>query len=218
MKPHRVIIAVALVLFSLVVAIAIQQYIRLTDERALNAKLERKIESLESDITKLRQTADYFFRRGVDLESAENLQEAKTAFETVLAKFPASKLVGPSQQRLAVVNAAIVQAETEERRRHELKLERERERESGAAIDYVTFFVLLHKGMQEGKRYRISATLSHNFWLARPGTMTDEEIRGKPAFDDGSQYEAFLRGPDFQTHTVVVSMGSDGNVLIHKVE
>jgi len=78
----------------------------LSAEQAHNAELQNEVARLKGD-------ADYFLRRGVDMQSAGNLREAKAAFEAVVGKFATSGLAGTAQQRLAIVDAAIAQAEAD---------------------------------------------------------------------------------------------------------
>jgi len=54
-------------------------------EKARSTELQKKVESLEQEVTTLKETADYYFQQGVDQQSAGNLQEAKMAFEAVVA-------------------------------------------------------------------------------------------------------------------------------------
>jgi len=111
MKIYYVVIGMAVVLIALLGGFAAFQDSQLTDERARNAELQNKVESLEQEVTALKETADRYFQRGVDLQYAGNFQEAKAAFEAVITKFPASNLVGKAQERLIFVNAAIAHKE-----------------------------------------------------------------------------------------------------------
>ena len=111
MKLYYVVIAMAVVLIALIGSFAAFQDSELTDERARNAELQKKVDSLEQDVKALKETADSYFQRGVDLQYAGNLQDAKAAFEAVIAKFPSSNLVGKAQERLIFVNSAIAHKE-----------------------------------------------------------------------------------------------------------
>lgn len=122
-EAYLFIIGVAVVLIALFGHVALLKDSQLSSttallsaEKARNNELQKKVVSLEQAVTALKQTADYYFQRGVDQQSAGNLYEARMAFETVVTKFPSSKLVGSAQQRLTAVNAAFAKAEAGSRR------------------------------------------------------------------------------------------------------
>src|SRR5208283_111015 len=96
---------------------------------ARNTELQKKVESLEQEVTTLKETDDYYFQSGVDQQSAGNLQEAKTTFEAVITKFPTSSLVGSARQRLAAVNGTIAKAEAN--RAAEAQRQQEKKRKDG---------------------------------------------------------------------------------------
>jgi N12 class adenine-specific DNA methylase len=109
MRIYYIIIGMAVVLIVLLGGFAVLQDSQLTTEKARNAELQKKVESLEEQVSALKETADKYFQRGVDMQYAGNLQEAKAAFETVISKFPASNLAGSAKERLIFVNQAIAQ-------------------------------------------------------------------------------------------------------------
>jgi outer membrane protein assembly factor BamD (BamD/ComL family) len=120
MKPHLVIIP-AFVFIGMLVSVVVWQAGALAHvAQSLSAEQVRNAE-LQNEVARLKETADYFLQRGVEMQSAGNLTEAKAAFEAVVSRFPASPVVRTAQQRLAIVNAAIARAEAqrvaEERRR-----------------------------------------------------------------------------------------------------
>ncbi len=119
-EAYFIIIGAAMVLIALFGHVALQRDSQLartaatlSAEKAHSLELQKNIDTLEQKVRTLRETADYYFQQGVDKEAAGNLYDAKTAFETVIAKFPTSPLVGSAQQRLAAVNAAFAKAEAE---------------------------------------------------------------------------------------------------------
>lgn len=119
-EAYFIIIGVAMVLIALFGHVALQRDSQLARtaailaaEKAHSLELQQKVESLEQQVTTLKETADYYFQRGVDQQAAGDLYDAKAAFETVIAKFPNSHLVGAAQERLAAVNAAFAKAEAE---------------------------------------------------------------------------------------------------------
>lgn len=122
MKPYFAIIATA-AWIAILVSVVIWQANRLSDvAKSLSAEQARNAE-LQNEVARLKETAGYFLQRGVGMQAAGNLTEAKAAFEAVISKFPTSDLVRTAQQRLAIVNAAIAKAEADrlakERRKQE---------------------------------------------------------------------------------------------------
>jgi len=86
------------------------------------------------------ETADYYFQRGIALQSTGDLTVAKTWFEAVVAKFPTSNLVASAQERLAAVNEAIAKAEAEraaEVQRQQEERERQADEPTPAELDCV---------------------------------------------------------------------------------
>jgi len=120
MKPHLVIIP-AFVLIGMLVSVVVWQAGALAHvAQSLATEQMRNVE-LQTEVARLKETAGYFLQRGVEMQSARNLTEAKAAFEAVISKFPASDVRRTAQQRLAIVNAELAQAEAkkaaEERRK-----------------------------------------------------------------------------------------------------
>jgi hypothetical protein len=110
----------AVVVITVLGTFAVLQDSELTSEKALNAELQKKVESLEQQVTALKETDDRYFQRGVDMQYAGNLEEAKRAFEAVIAKFPASNLAEKARERLIFLNGAIAHhgvGETDKRTR-----------------------------------------------------------------------------------------------------
>jgi cell division protein FtsB len=231
MKTYFVIIGVAVVLIVLLGGVAVRQNSQLSSttdllsaEKAHNTILQNKITSLEQEVATLKETADYYFQNGVNLQAAGNLQEAKTAFEAVVGKFPTSNLVGSAKERLTAVNEAIAKAEADrlaEAQRQQAEQEK-LTREEGEPIDYSLFYAKAKStGLPIGKRFRFEAEIRHDLHLAEAyggSPSIVKELWGAVAeFDDESQHEHFLQGPDYQTRTVA-SMGADGNIKIHRIE
>ena len=100
MRVYYIVIGMAVVVIALLGTFAVLQDSELTSEKARSVELQKKVESLEQQVTALRETDDSYFQRGVDMQYAGNLQEAKRAFEAVIAKFPASNLAGKAKERL----------------------------------------------------------------------------------------------------------------------
>ena len=109
MRVYYIIIGMAVVVIALLGTFAVLEDSQLTSEKARNAELQKKVESLEQEVSDLKETPDKYFQRGVDMQYAGNLEEAKAAFEAVIAKFPTSNLLGSAQQRLIFINSTIAQ-------------------------------------------------------------------------------------------------------------
>jgi tetratricopeptide (TPR) repeat protein len=107
MRICYIIIGLAVVAIALLGTFIVLEDNQLTSEKARNADLQKKVESLEQEVAALKETEESDFQRGVDLQYAGNYQEAKKAFEAVITKFPASNLVGKAQERLIYLNDAI---------------------------------------------------------------------------------------------------------------
>ena len=84
MKSHYIIIGAALVLIAIFFGFAVVQDDQLTGERARNAELEKKVESLEQQVSALKDTDESYFQKGVDMQYDGNLEGAKDAFEAVI--------------------------------------------------------------------------------------------------------------------------------------
>ncbi len=113
MKSNYIIIGAALVLIAIFFGFAVVQDDQLTGERARNAELQKKVESLEQQVSALKDTDESYFQKGVDMQYAGNLQGAKEAFEAVITKFPESNLAAKAQERLIFVNNAIAEKEAQ---------------------------------------------------------------------------------------------------------
>jgi TolA-binding protein len=109
MRIYYIIVGMAVLVIALLGTFTVLQDSELSSEKARNAELQKKVESLEQEVRALKDTDDSYFQRGVDLQYAGKYQEAKEQFEIVVAKFPASKLAGLAQERLLYLNATIAQ-------------------------------------------------------------------------------------------------------------
>lgn len=185
-------------------------------EKTHVAQLETTIKSLQTEVAQLKETADYNYKRGVELQAAGNLTEAKAAFETVISKFPTSNLVAGAKQQIAKINA------TTERQERERQAE---ERLSGEYIGYTDFYAkALSSGLPVGKRYHfraraLGAGKGGRLCFCETGSenLGKNELCVKPEFDNPSEYENLLRGASsYPDQTVVASMSSDGDVYVHR--
>jgi cell division protein FtsB len=78
-----------------------------------NEALKVKIVSLEQEIAKLKETADYHYQQGVDLLKDNKFQEAKAEFDTVIEKYPESPFVSSAKQHLEKISLEIKRVETD---------------------------------------------------------------------------------------------------------
>jgi tetratricopeptide (TPR) repeat protein len=111
MRIHYIIIGMAVVVIALLDTFAVLQDSELTTEKARNGELQKKVESLEQEVTALKNTDDSYFQRGVDMQYAGKFQEAKEAFEAVVSRFPTSNLAGKARERLIYLNDAMANAD-----------------------------------------------------------------------------------------------------------
>ena len=91
--------------------------------RAENESLKKKSISLEQEISKLKETADYHYKKGVESFSAKKFEEAKSEFQTVIEKYPTSSLISSAKLKLEAVKKKLAEIEAkkkaEERRKRE---------------------------------------------------------------------------------------------------
>jgi len=81
--------------------------------RSENEALKNKIASLEQEISKLKETADYHYQEGVSFLSANKYEDAKVEFETVIEKYPLSPLVTSAKQQLVKVKDVLAKIEAQ---------------------------------------------------------------------------------------------------------
>jgi len=177
-----------------------------------NVQLKEQVQTLQTEIIKLKETADFYFQSGVDNFNSKNYGVAEENFQNVVEKYPNSPIVKNAREYLVKTKRMIA----EERRKKE-----EIERLQGTPIDYVTFYSKANGGgLPIGKRYRFEADIDDHLFL--------RSIYGKKplfcdkAFDDISQLENFLKEPkggsEYIFKTIVASMGWNGRICIHRIE
>jgi hypothetical protein len=194
-------------------------------------ELQSKIQLLEQDNAELRETADFYYKRGIDLFSSGDFQGATDAFGAVVSKFPASSLVEAARQRIvevdvahgkAVADVVAKEAKEKQEKEHEEASRREeqekQDREQGEPIDYSIFYAkALSTGLPIGKRFRFMVLIYHDL-LMDERSGGGKIIKGQAAFDGEAQYERFLQGENPTTHEIVASMGDNGMVQVHRIE
>jgi hypothetical protein len=94
-------------------------------------------------------------------------------------------------------------------------------REQGEPIDYDVFYARLKStGVPADKRYRISAYTNELLNVSSNVTNTGKGLQGYARFDDEAQHQMFLMDASIvmEFHKMVVSVGEDGDLHIHRIE
>jgi len=119
-KQSGLIIGIVIALFLVLSGCGQEEIQKLRSE---NEALKNKVASLEQEISKLKETADYHYQQGVSFLSANKYEDAKVEFETVIEKYPLSPLVTSAERQLGKVKKELKKIEAqriaEERRRQE---------------------------------------------------------------------------------------------------
>ena len=153
--------------------------------RNLNAQNSR----LSDEIDALKKTGDYHYRVGIDLLSAEEFDEAKMEFETVINKYPASPSANPARQQLKIVNRELKKLEAarlaEERRRKEEEKYRPRS-EQDAIEEWVSFRSNEEASMGKITTWRFRVSRIYN----EPGGVFFRGFSGY--LDDGYKNEVYV--------------------------
>ncbi|MFA5779416.1 MAG: hypothetical protein WC947_04715 [Elusimicrobiota bacterium] len=188
-----------------------------------NVQLKEQVQSLQTEITKLKETADFHFQSGVDSFNSENYTEAEISFNNVVEKYPTSPLVISAKQQLTKVKTELAKIEAQriaeekrleaqrrvEEKERRIAEERERrkreelERLQGTPINYVTFYSKAGSGgLSIGKRYRFKAGIwsygGDDLALAsfvNDGILSTSHrmVNIEKDFDDILQLEHFLK-------------------------
>jgi len=124
-KQSGLIIGIVVVLFLVLGGCGQEEIQKLRSE---NEALKNKVASLEQEISKLKETADYHYQKGVSFLSANNYEGAKVEFETVLEKYPLSPLVTSAKQQVLKIKDVLAKIETQ-RIAEEKRLEAQRRAE-----------------------------------------------------------------------------------------
>lgn len=88
--------------------------------RKENLELKKKITKLEQDLSKLKETPEYYYQQGIDSFSAGNFEQARQLFQSVVDRYPNSQLVSVVQTKIKEVDkklAEIAKAKQEEERK-----------------------------------------------------------------------------------------------------
>jgi hypothetical protein len=109
--------------------------------RSENEELKQRVATLEKEISKLKETAEFHYQQGIDLLKDSNYEEAKVELEAVIEKYPVSSLVSSAKQQLETVNREIKRLEAEKiaeekRRIEEQQYQPKSEEEAIAEWDY----------------------------------------------------------------------------------
>ena len=81
--------------------------------RSENEELKQTVATLEKEISKLKETAEFHYQQGIDLLKDSKSEKAKAELEAVIEKYPDSSLVGSASQQLETVNREIKRLEAE---------------------------------------------------------------------------------------------------------
>jgi hypothetical protein len=141
-------------------------------------------------------------------------------------KFPTSNLVPSAKQRLAEIDSAISELKAKEaaaaqkiKEEQEAAEQRAREEEklNGTSTSYSSFYAMTRTGIQVNKRYRFSAQVAQYLALGSDSSQIISSVVAD--FDSTENYKEFLAsGGNWQTHTVVASLGTDGKFHIHRID
>lgn len=187
-------------------------------------KLKDQTKALEAENANLKNTATFFFQRGIDFKSKSDFDNALMDMQSVIDKFPSDILVPKAKKELDLIGKEVearkqkALAEGQEQRRRE----EAEARLNGVATTFEDFNAeATAGGVPAGKRFRFRVLLNNDL------RMRDEAFSISPhavaAFDDPQQYKAFLRRPHTSSRTndelvtVVVSV-SDGRIQLHQIQ
>ncbi|MCL2334979.1 MAG: hypothetical protein FWC57_02825 [Endomicrobia bacterium] len=74
-----------------------------------NDALKAKIEALEQENTKLKETAENYWQNAVNSLSKQDYEQAKNIFSQIIDKFPASELAQKSKDKIGEIDAMLKQ-------------------------------------------------------------------------------------------------------------
>lgn len=188
-----------------------------------NKTLKDKISVLEIENSKLKESAEFHYKTGIDYLNSANWPQAITEFNEVIQKFPQSALVANAQNGYAKANANIL-AEEKARKIAEVKEKRakeESERLAGTPMDYATFYAKANGGgLPVGKRYKFSACVYRGTLCIdlAEDNFDKHECRTIADFDSTRTLENFRAAPGrCGCGTITASMGYEGRVHIHRI-
>ena len=185
-----------------------------------NLKLKKEIATLEIEIKKLHETAEYHFRLGQDYLSSDNWDSAIESFNTVIKKYPNDSLVTPARKSLIEAEGKR-QAYQEKAAEEERVQNEEREKEiakSGEEIYYGDFYAKSRTGLTIGKRFKFSACMNQTPCLRNPDALVDQTICSiEPQFDDQAEYEHWLGTGEKYCGNIVASMLWGGTIAVHRL-
>ena len=125
---------------------------------------------LQSENAMLRETADFYYQRGVTQINSSKYDEAISDFETIIEKFPSNSLVKDAKNKIREVNATIAQLEREQARAEreaQAKMSAEEKRNAMPLTSYAEILAEPEKYFSSsyevwGKRVKISGGLFSN--------------------------------------------------------
>lgn len=189
-------------------------------EKEKNSALTAKVQQLQKDIDKSRETAEFHFQKGVDFLKNDQWNESISSFKIVVEYYPTHALAGEAKKMLQVAKEKWNEQELEESKRKEQE-DNKREKEyalSGEPIDYIDFYVKVNSGIKEGKRYKFNACIRQydKFAdIAENINSYEKYITSYYYFDEEDAFKRFLAGPKKSCGTVVAAL-IGGQVTIYK--
>jgi hypothetical protein len=189
-----------------------------------NNQLKYRINQLETEVMKLKETAQYHFQQGQDKLFAKKYSEAIIYFKTVINKYPNDPLATNSKRALAIA---------QEQESYEIQQKKEAESmaaiskekeiaESGEPIEYSKFFAKKGSGgLIVGKRYRFRACLAISNNCLTEETISKNVLKSQRIcvadmryFDNKSEHEKWLEGGnDYCGYIVAGLVIGNGSII-----
>lgn len=186
-----------------------------------NLELKAQVALLHAEVEKLKETADFVYKKGQEQLKANELEGAAKSFEDVIRKYPNDPLVGPARTAHKEAIEMIERKAAEAAKENEVKAEAYRKEiaESGEEIEYAAFYAKSQIGLPIGKRFRFNACVSSTATCientSKYGGQSICDV--EPQFEDSAEYENFLRVGRPQCGVVVVSLLHGGRLAMHRL-
>jgi len=181
--------------------------------RSENEDLRNKVISLQQEVQKLKETADYHYQQGVDFFAASRYDEARIEFETVIKKYPLSPLVTSAEKQLGIVRKELEKIEAqriaEERRLEAQRREEERRRQEEEKYRPRA----PQEAISEWKKFRNNEKAFEGTvttWRFQVASISYENPLGyldKAAGGYGSDYPVAIQGPEGFTYQAGALLG-----------
>jgi uncharacterized lipoprotein YehR (DUF1307 family) len=163
-----------------------------------NEALKAKVNDLEKEIAKLKETAEFHYQNGLNFLKLNKHRDAKKEFETVVEKYPTSPLINSANQQLETVNQEIKKLEAiklaEEKRRQEEQQYRPKDNKE-ANNEWEMF-------RREPDKYKGTITT----WSLKVSRMAGALVRVLDGMGYISYVSAILEGPKGTYHSHYVEV------------